>query len=59
MSALDGREETANFASTRYRERNHVFCTDTLKESDIMKADDLSSILRTNMGMFGGIHGKL
>ena len=59
MSALGGREETEYFAATGYRERNHVFCTTTLQESDIMKADVLSSILHSDMGMFGGIHGKL
>ena len=59
VSALGGRGETAYFAATGYRERNHGFCTDTLDESDIMKADVLSSILHTDMGMFGRIHGKL
>ena len=59
MSALGGREETSYFASTRSRERNNVFCIDMLHGSHIMKADVLSSILHTDMGMFGGIHGKL
>ena len=59
MSTLGGEGETPYSAPTSYRQRHYIFCTDKLKGSDRMKADVLSSILHTDMGMFGGIHGKL
>ena len=39
--------------------REYIFCTDKLHGSDIIKADVLSSILNTDMGMFRRVHGKI
>ena len=56
VSALGGREETAYCATTRYREKNYAFCTNTLQESDIMKAYVPSSILHVDYSRFSRLN---